>query len=94
MKTWQETQEETAISDLVIKDGFEDEISYRFKHDGNIIYKRVVFYLASTKTERVVISDEHIDYVWLGMGDAMEKLTYDNARFVLFRADKKLSSSS
>ena len=58
-----ETQEETAISDLVIKDGFEDEISYRFKHDGNIIYKRVVFYLASTKTERVVISDEHIDYV-------------------------------
>ena len=89
-----ETQEETAISDLVIKDGFEDEISYRFKHDGNIIYKRVVFYLASTKTERVVISDEHIDYVWLGMGDAMEKLTYDNARFVLFRADKKLSSSS
>ena len=85
-----ETQEETGISDLVIKDGFEDEISYRFKHDGNIIYKRVVFYLASTKTERVVISDEHIDYVWLGMGDAMEKLTYDNARFVLFRADKKL----
>ncbi|MDI1494982.1 MAG: NUDIX hydrolase [Cenarchaeum symbiont of Oopsacas minuta] len=87
-----ETQEETGICDLVLMDGFEDEIYYRFKHEGTLIEKRVVFYLANTKTKKIVISDEHLDYAWMGMDDALNRLTYDNARFVLYRANKKLSS--
>jgi hypothetical protein len=44
------------------------------------VLKFVVFYLAQTKTSRVVLSFEHKGYVWLPYEDAIKKATYSNAK--------------
>ena len=53
-----ETQEETGISDLEFVNGFEEEIKYDFQFEGELIHKKVIFYLAETKTEQIIISHE------------------------------------
>jgi len=39
-----------------------------------------------SQTEKVELSFEHIGYIWLDYGRAMEKLTFKNARDVLQKA--------
>ena len=86
-----ETYEETGIKDLEFLDGFEESIRYDFKFRGELIHKKVVFYLAKTHTTHVEISHEHLGFSWLNYEDAVKKTTYDNARRVLSRAVRRLS---
>lgn len=88
-----ETKEETGISDLEFIDGFEEKINYNFQFDGELIEKEVVFFLAKTKTHKVKISHEHLDYTWLGYMEALEKVTYQNAKNILTRANKLFRNS-
>jgi len=60
--------------------------SATFTGDGE--YKQVVFHLAETKTSRVKISHEHVDYDWVTYEEALKKLTYENSRKTLRRAHK------
>nr|MDO8077221.1 bis(5'-nucleosyl)-tetraphosphatase [Candidatus Freyarchaeota archaeon] len=83
-----ETMEETGIRDLVFNEGFEQKISYFYRRRGRTVYKQVVFHLAETKTSRVKISHEHVDYDWVTYDEAMKKLTYENSRKTLKRAHK------
>jgi 8-oxo-dGTP pyrophosphatase MutT (NUDIX family) len=85
-----ETKEETGITDLDFVDGFEESIEYDFQYDGELIHKKVIFFLAKTSIEKIKISHEHLDYVWLEFEDALEKTTYQNARSVLSRANQLL----
>ena len=85
-----ETKEETGITDLDFVDGFEESIEYDFQYDGELIHKKVIFFLAKTNIEKIKISHEHLDYVWLEFEDALEKTTYQNARSVLSRANQLL----
>ncbi|HXV67120.1 MAG TPA: bis(5'-nucleosyl)-tetraphosphatase [Nitrosopumilaceae archaeon] len=85
-----ETKEETGISDLVFINGFEEKINYNFQYDGELIEKEVVFFLAKTKTQKVNISYEHLDYTWLNYHEALEKVTYQNARNILAKANNYL----
>ncbi|MEE8168583.1 MAG: bis(5'-nucleosyl)-tetraphosphatase [Candidatus Hydrothermarchaeales archaeon] len=87
-----EIEEETGIKDARFIEGFKEEISYFYKRAGKTIYKKVIFFLAETLTERVELSYEHIDYGWLGYEEALERLTYKNAKEVLKKADAFLSS--
>ena len=86
-----ETYEETGIKDLEFVDGFEESIRYDFKFRGELIHKKVIFYLAKTHTTHVEISHEHLGFSWLNYEDAVKKTTYDNARRVLSRAIIRLS---
>ncbi len=86
-----ETEEETGIRELNFVEGFEEKISYYYKQDGKTIYKEVFFYLAETEEKRVETSFEHKGFEWLEFGDALERLTYDNAKEVLKKADKGLA---
>ena len=86
-----EAQEETGIEDLEFIDGLEEEIKYDFQFEGELIHKKVIFYLAKTKTEEITISHEHQDFLWLNYEDSMKKITYDNARSILSKAEKLLS---
>ncbi len=85
-----ETKEETGITDLDFVDDFEESIEYDFQYEGELIHKKVIFFLAKTSIEKIKISHEHLDYVWLEFEDALEKTTYQNARSVLSIANQLL----
>jgi len=85
-----EAKEETGISDLNFVEGFEENIEYDFQFEGELIHKKVVFYLAKTNTEKITISHEHLDFVWLDYKNAFEKTTYQNAKSVLSKANQLL----
>ena len=87
-----EAKEETDIEDLDLYSGYEEEIRYDFQFEGELIHKKVIFFLAKTKTEKITISHEHQDFVWLSYEDAMKKTTYDNARSILSKAEKLLET--
>lgn len=85
-----EAKEETGITDLNFVDAFEEKIEYDFQSDGKLIHKKVIFFLAKTKTEKITISHEHLGFVWLGFDKALKKTTYQNAKSVLIKANQLL----
>lgn len=87
-----ETEEETGIKDLKLIHGFKESINYYFKFDNQLINKDVVFYLAETKTKKVILSNEHVGFFWFELDKAIEKLTHDNAKKILKKADEFLKT--
>jgi len=88
-----ETEEETGINDVKFLENFEEWIEYNFQYQGELVHKKVVFFLAETKTKEVKISHEHLDYTWMDYNAAMEKTTFDNAKTVLTKAQTLLSQT-
>ncbi|MFB5619896.1 MAG: bis(5'-nucleosyl)-tetraphosphatase [Nitrosopumilus sp.] len=88
-----ETQEETGITDITFLENFEEWIEYNFQYQGELVHKKVVFFLAETKETDVKISHEHLDYTWMDYNTAMEKTTFDNAKTVLTKAQMLLSKT-
>lgn len=83
--------EETGLSDVQLIDGFKETIRYFFKWEGKNILKFVTFLLAASKTDQVKISEEHIDFQWLPLKEAVEQLTFKNAKDILQKANDFLS---
>jgi len=88
-----ETREETGIIDIAFIENFEEWVKYDFQYQGELVHKKVVFFLAETKTEEIEISNEHIGYTWMDYNTAMEKTTFDNAKTVLTRAQMLLTKT-
>ena len=88
-----EAQEETGITDITFVENFEEWIEYNFKYQGELVQKKVVFFLAETKTKEIKISHEHSGYIWMDYNASMEKTTFDNAKTVLTKAEKLLSNT-
>jgi len=88
-----ETKEETGITDILFVENFEEWIEYNFKYQGELVQKKVVFFLAETKTKEIKISHEHSGYTWMDYNSSMEKTTFDNAKTVLTKAQKLLSNT-
>ena len=88
-----ETKEETGITDVNFLDGFEEWIEYNFQFQKELVHKKVVFFLAQTKTKEINISHEHLDYTWMDYNTAMEKTTFDNAKTVLTKAQMLLTNT-
>ena len=85
-----ETEEETGITDIKFLENFEEWIEYDFQYQGKLVHKKVVFFLAETKSKDVKISHEHTDYTWMDYNTSMEKTTFDNAKTVLTKAQMLL----
>jgi len=85
-----EVEEETGLTDVQFIKGFKETIRYFFKFGEKNILKFVTFYLAETKTKDVKISEEHLGYKWLPYSEAIEQLTYKNARDILQKANEFL----
>lgn len=83
--------EETGISKFSLVPGFKKKISYFYRKGPRLIKKEVVFYLAKTLRKSITLSFEHKNYFWLNYKDARKKLTYNNAKRILDRAQKFLS---
>ena len=87
-----ETKEETGISDVEFIDGFKEEIEYYFYADNQEIHKKVIFFLGKTKTIDIILSHEHLDFIWLDFNNALEKITYKNAKNLLKKSRKFLDN--
>jgi bis(5'-nucleosidyl)-tetraphosphatase len=84
---FRELQEETGIVATQIIDGFRERIQYFYRRQGETVQKEVIFYLIEANTEKVQLSFEHVDYSWLSYVEALEKLTFKNAKDVLQKAE-------
>lgn len=86
-----ELREETGIEQATFQEGFAHEIEYFFRgRKGGMIKKTVVFFLASTDTESVTLSHEHVAFAWLESVEAIKRLSYANAKAILRRAIEHL----
>ena len=88
-----EVMEETAINDLKLIEGFRQQISYKYRKKSKIVNKTVIYYLAETRTNKVVLSFEHINFAWLDFNQALEKLSFDNSKKVLRNANEFLTAT-
>jgi len=88
-----EVEEETGLKDIEFVDGFKEWIKYFFKFEGKNILKFVTFYLVETKTKNVKVSSEHLGFEWLPYEDALEKLTFKNAKEILKKANQFLKKA-
>ena len=88
MTAAREIKEETAIDDIEFVDGFREIVNYYYKSGEDTIFKEVVFFLVQSATDHVEISDEHIGYAWLNLEHAVKKLTFNNAKDLLKKADE------
>lgn len=89
-----EILEETCISDVEFMDGFRMKIEYKYRHGKKVVRKEVVLYLAQTRTRNVILSHEHIGFAWKKFDEAMQQLTYLNAKNLLSAAKKHLQQRS
>lgn len=79
-----ELLEETGLTATVVE-GFEGSLTY-FHHlpdTKELAFKQVTFFAGKASSDQITLSPEHIDYKWLTYHDALEQLTYDNAKEVL-----------
>ena len=84
--------EETGITDLRFIEGFIQSIYYDYRRDGNLVQKKVSFYLAQTLTRDIKLSNEHQDLLWADYHSALTTLTYRSARNTLISANKLVKS--
>ena len=87
-----ESKEETGITDIKFIDGFEEEIEYYFKYDNQDIHKKVIFFLSETKQNRITLSDEHLNFIWLDFENATKKITFDTAKQIVKKANDLLQN--
>ncbi|GAI50309.1 unnamed protein product [marine sediment metagenome] len=82
-----EIKEEVGIEDIRFVSGFKEWIKFFFKLKGKNIMKIATFLLAEAKTEKVKLSYEHKDYDWLDYKEALNRLTFENSKEVLKKAN-------
>lgn len=86
-----EILEETGLKNNRFLTDFRERISYFYRRRGRTVSKEVIFYLVeSLGEEEVKISGEHIGYEWLPYRQAIERLTYKNAKETLRKAERYL----
>lgn len=83
-----EALEEAGIEDLRIINGFREKIEYYYRRGETLVHKEVVFYLGETLQDEIRLSDEHLDGRWFTYGEALARVTYDNAKNLLRKAHK------
>ena len=85
--------EETGIEDIKLIEGFRQQISYKYRKKSKLVNKSVIYYLAETNSNKVILSFEHINFAWLNFNDALENLSFDNSKRVLKNAKEFLSNA-
>jgi bis(5'-nucleosidyl)-tetraphosphatase len=89
-----EIREETGIEKVVFLEGFNKKVEYNYRRHRKVIHKEVVFFLAKTDSQRVILSNEHIAYSWTDFDSALAKLTYMTAKDILVKAQDYLKSKN
>jgi 8-oxo-dGTP pyrophosphatase MutT (NUDIX family) len=81
-----EVREETGLEALVLGPELET-IDWYFRLQGRLIHKFCAFFLMSSNDGEPVpeVAEGITDCLWLPLSDAVERISYDNARGVLTR---------
>lgn len=87
-----EIWEETGIKSVEIIPGFSKRIEYHYRRNGALVHKEVTFLLARSSSKSVRISKEHVGFLWLTFSEAIKKVTFDNAKFILSEAQTFLAA--
>jgi 8-oxo-dGTP pyrophosphatase MutT (NUDIX family) len=86
-----ELREETGIRRVERVGRFKQDMHYFFfSPKKGRISKTVTFFLGKTDVEKVSLSDEHEGHAWLPYGEALERLTFPNARQMLRAAYRSM----
>ncbi|MFO8109450.1 MAG: NUDIX domain-containing protein [Thermoplasmata archaeon] len=90
-----ELREETGIhaKEVELMQNFMNRIDYIYQKGRDISHKEVFYLLGNTETRKISISKEHQGYAWLNYYNALDRLTFQNARNVLKKAEIYLSNS-
>ncbi|HEX5725072.1 MAG TPA: NUDIX domain-containing protein [Longimicrobiaceae bacterium] len=95
-----ELHEEAGIGegDFALVDGFREEERYVFTQgkgeERALVVKRVVYFLAESRTRDVTLSHEALEYRWAGYAEAHRLLRFPGKRSVLERAEALLAAAS
>jgi bis(5'-nucleosidyl)-tetraphosphatase len=81
-----ELREETGITKFRLIPNFRYTLGYKYARKSSLISKQVILFLASTKVNKVKISDEHIGFKWSNIQTSVNQLTYSNAKNALQHA--------
>ena len=89
-----ELREETGLTEIDLHDGFRHELSYFFRDKRKgLINKTVVFFLARAEaTAKAKISHEHVGAGFFPYAEAMERVTFKNAKEALKAAKDHLDA--
>jgi 8-oxo-dGTP pyrophosphatase MutT (NUDIX family) len=85
-----ELQEETGLY-ADVHEGFTHTFDYFIRYSNILVLKTVSLFVGKTLHQDVVLSHEHCNYTWLPFPQALEQLTYENAREALRAAHEFLS---
>jgi hypothetical protein len=58
------------------------------------VHKEVIFYLMETNTKTISLSFEHVGFIWLSYPQAIERLTFKNAKALLKKANLFLTENN
>lgn len=89
-----EVEEETGLKQVEFIPGFKETIRYFVNFSGERRLKFVAFFLLFASEQKVLISDEHQNYVWLPYKKAFEKITYAGDKNVIKKANSFLNRIS
>jgi 8-oxo-dGTP pyrophosphatase MutT (NUDIX family) len=81
-----EMHEETGISEVLLIEGFREEIHYTFVFDHQPISKTVVFFCGQVGEMSVFLSHEHLEAHWLKYNEARKMLSFETAKRLLDKA--------
>jgi bis(5'-nucleosidyl)-tetraphosphatase len=88
-----ELTEETGIQNPRFISGYQERMSYAYRRAGELMRKVVVYFLAETAGEQVVLSHEHCGFVWASYDEALIRLTFPTAKELLGKAQQLLEAT-
>lgn len=89
-----ELKEETNLTATIIP-GFKESFSYTFTDfDKKQAQKDVVLFVGESNSQLVVLSHEHKNFAWLAYQEAIDKVTFDNAKKTLTKADQFITAQN
>ena len=89
-----ELAEETGIADAEFDPDFRHEMTYFFRdRKKGLIKKTVVYFLARTRAKEAKISHEHVGAQFLPYDEALQRVTYKNAKEALRAAKAFLDAA-
>ena len=91
-----ELHEETGLHEVKIHEGFQESLVYQFNDfRGKPVEKTVYFFVGEVPYQGpITLSHEHQGYIWLPYQEALDKLTYQNAKNVLIKAQAFLTGQA
>jgi len=91
-----EIREETGLQNLEFVSDFKEHNEFDFQRDDGTHHKDVILFLAEIKKdEKVELGSphEHQGYEWLPYEEALERVTFPNAKEVLEKAEEFLNTN-